>query len=156
MPALNIMPDYPILIKIVENANTGLILAPLPLLPVIWLPLPAPPCGGPGAVATCARGGNPRPCRSPVPTILYSWLQVFPVAPREITLPAPSPDVGDVILPDNIFHPVILLLAGDGDGVHAELPAVVPGPLPVPLGIPTSLKPGEMERLSKLFGMNNS
>ena len=32
----------------------------------------------------------------------------------------------------------------DGDGVHAELPAVVPGALPVPLGVPADLEPGEM------------
>ena len=32
----------------------------------------------------------------------------------------------------------------DGDGVHAELPAVVPGPLPVPLGVPADREPGEV------------
>ena len=47
-------------------------------------------------------------------------------------------------------------VGGDADGVHAELPAVVPGPLPVQLGIPTSFTPREMIGLAKSGLMDNS
>ena len=141
MPALNIVPHYPILVEIIENANTRLILAPLPLLPVVGLPLPGPASIGPGTVAALPWRWDPLAGGSPVPTILYSRLQVRPVTPVKVTFPASSPDVWNVIGPDHASHPLILLLRGDGDGVHAELPAVVPGTLPVPLGVLTSLKP---------------
>ena len=44
----------------------------------------------------------------------------------------------------------------DGDGVHAELPAVVPGALPVPLGVPAHREPGEMVVLVKPGLVDNS
>ena len=43
----------------------------------------------------------------------------------------------------------------DGDGVHAELPAVVPGPLPVPLSVPAHSEPGEMVVLVKPGPVNH-
>ena len=44
----------------------------------------------------------------------------------------------------------------DGDGVHAELPAVVPGALPVPLGVAADSFPGEMVVLVKPCLVDNS
>ena len=74
----------------------------------------------------------------------------------EVTLPATCPGVMEVLLPDEVLDPVLLLFGLDGDGVHAELPAVVPGPLPVPLGVPAHSDPGEMIVLVKPGLVNHS
>ena len=60
----------------------------------------------------------------------------------------------DVIISDDIFHPIILILGLYRDGVHAELAAVVPRALPVPLGVLSLRTPGEVVRLSKSFYVN--
>ena len=99
---------------------------------------------------------NPLARGCPVPTIPDCWLKVLPLTPLEVTLSASGPYVGNVIVPQDVLHPVILSLGGDADGVHAELPAVVPGPLPVQLGIPTSFTPREMIGLAKSGLMDNS
>ena len=62
----------------------------------------------------------------------------------------------EVLLPDEVLDPVLLLFGLDGDGVHAELPAVVPGPLPVPLSVPAHSEPGEMVVLVKPGLVNHS
>ena len=47
----------------------------------------------------------------------------------EVTLPATSPDVMKILLVNQVLHPPGLGWALNRDGVHAELPAVVPGSL---------------------------
>ena len=46
-------------------------------------------------------------------------------------------------------------LGGDGDRVHAELPAVVPGPLPAPLGGAARRLPGEVVGLAESLLVDN-
>ena len=60
----------------------------------------------------------------------------------------------DVIISDDIFHPIILILGLYRDGVHAELAAVVPRALPVPLGVLPRRQPGEVVGLAKPLGVN--
>ena len=50
----------------------------------------------------------------------------------------------DVILPDDPLHPIVLRLGLYGDGVHAELAAVVPRALPVPLRVFANGQPGKV------------
>ena len=57
--------------------------------------------------------------------------------------------------PDQVFHPFGLGGRVDGDGVHAELAAVVPRPLPVPLRVGARLQPGEVVLLTKALGMDH-
>ena len=73
----------------------------------------------------------------------------------EVTLPATCPGVVEVLLPDEVLDPVLLLLGLDGDGVHAELPAVVPGALPVPLAVLAHCQPGEVVLLIESCGVND-
>ena len=54
------------------------------------------------------------------------------------------------------MDPLLLCWRLNGDAVHAELPAVVPGPLPVPLGVPAHSDPGEMVVLVKPGLVNHS
>ena len=144
------------LVNIVKNTNTSLVLAPLLLFSVIWLSFPQPPSMRPITVATSSWGWNSLASRSPVPAILYQWLQVFPVTSLEIALPASCPDVVKFLFPDQVGHPGALLLGVNRYGVHAELPAVVSGPLPVPLLVWPSLLPREMVRFAKSLSMDNS
>ena len=111
---------------------------------------------GPVTVPAFPRSWDSLSCWSPVPALLDQGLQVFPVTPLEIALPSSSPDVVKILFLDEVCHPVTLLLGLDGDGVHAELPAVVPGPLPVPLGAGPSLQPGEVISLPKPLSVNDS
>jgi hypothetical protein len=67
-----------------------------------------------------------------------------------------GPDIVNVHLLEDALDPVVLLLAGDGDAVHAEPPAVVAGPLPVPLGVLAHLQPGEVVGLPKLLLVDQS
>ena len=86
----------------------------------------------------------------------------------EVTFPATSPDIVKILIVDQVLHPpslgltecdclvtkilvrlLLTHLSVDGDGVHAELPAVVPGALPVPLGVAADSDPGEMVVLVK-------
>ena len=61
----------------------------------------------------------------------------------------------EVLLPDEVLDPVLLLFGLDGDGVHAELPAVVPGALPVPLAVLAHCQPGEVVLLIESCGVND-
>ena len=144
------------LVEVVEDGHTGLVPAPLPVLPVVRLTDRQAPRVAPLAVPAPAWRGQPHPCGRPVPAILYGGLQVTSLAPGEVALPAASPDVGDVLASDDIPHPVILRPRADADGVHAELSAVVPRLLPGPLPILTFCQPGEVVGLSKSLSVNNS
>ena len=66
-------------VHIVEDTNTSLVTAPLPLLPVVRLALPQSPRVTPLTVATPSRGGDPLACGGPVPAILYRRLEVFTI-----------------------------------------------------------------------------
>ena len=61
-----------------------------------------------------------------------------------------------ILLPDEIMDPLLLCWRLNGDAVHAELPAVVPGALPVPLAVLAHCQPGEVVGLSKSLSVNNS
>ena len=56
----------------------------------------------------------------------------------KVTFSSSSPDVVKILLVNDAVDPVLLLDTLNADAVHAELPAVVPGPLPVPLGVLTN------------------
>ena len=73
----------------------------------------------------------------------------------EIALSAPCPDVVEVLLLDQALDPVFLRLGLNGDRVHAELPAVVPGALPVPLAVLAHCQPGEVVLLIESCGVND-
>ena len=62
----------------------------------------------------------------------------------EVTFPSSGPDIMKLLRVNQVPHPLGLGRSLNGDGVHAELPAVVPGPLPVPLLVPAHSDPGEM------------
>ena len=62
----------------------------------------------------------------------------------EVALSAPCPDIVEVLLLDEALDPVFLRLGLNGDRIHAELAAVVPGPLPIPLGVLANSKPGKV------------
>ena len=57
----------------------------------------------------------------------------------------------NVHLLEYALDPGVLLPAGDGHAVHAELPAVVSGPLPVPLRVLPHVQPGEVVGLPELL-----
>ena len=58
-------------------------------------------------------------------------------------------------LPDQVLDPFGFSGWVDGDGVHAELAAVVPRPLPVKLGVGARLQPGEVVPLTKPLCMDH-
>ena len=74
----------------------------------------------------------------------------------EVALSAPCPDVVEVLLLDQALNPVFLRLGLNGDRVHAELPAVVPGTLPVPLGVLANCQPGKVIILVESGRMDDS
>ena len=61
----------------------------------------------------------------------------------------------EILLLDEALNPVLLRLGLDGDRVHAELPAVVPGALPVPLAVLAHCQPGEVVLLIESCGVND-
>ena len=79
---------------------------------------------------------------------------------REITLEvafsAPCPDVVEVLLLNQALDPVFLSLCLNGDRVHAELPAVVSGTLPVPLSVFANSQPGKVIVLVKSGSVDDS
>lgn len=147
--ALDIVPLDPIIVNIVEDADAGLLLASLLLFPVVWLRLTSPSRLAPLTVAALPGSRDPLTCGRPVPTVLYGRLEVLTVAAFEVTFPSTSPDIVKILIVNQVLHPPGLGRCLDGDGVHAELPAVVPGALPVPLGVPADREPGEMVVLVK-------
>ncbi len=64
------------------------------------------------------------------------------------------PDVRNVPLLEQSLDPGVLLLAADGDAVHAEAPAVVARPLPVPLGVLPHRQPREVVVLTEFLLMD--
>ena len=66
-------------VHIVQDTDARLVLAPLPLLPVVRLPLLQAPRVAPLAVAALPRGWDPLPGGCPVPTILNNGLEVLAV-----------------------------------------------------------------------------
>ena len=66
-------------VHIVQDTDARLVLAPLSLLPVVWLPLLQAPRVAPLAVAALPRGWDPLPGGSPVPTVLNNRLEVLAV-----------------------------------------------------------------------------
>ena len=69
---------------------------------------------------------------------------IFLVITLEVALSASCPNVVEVLLLDEALDPVFLRLGLNRDRVHAELPAVVPGSLPVPLGVLAYSQPGKV------------
>ena len=143
---LDSLPDWRRLdlVEVVQYRHTGLVPPPLPLLPVVRLAGAEAPRPAPVTVGTGARGRHPLTCGGPVPTILYSGLQVWPLTPSKVTFPPSGPDIGQAIVSQHALHPVILCPGADADGVHAEVPAVVPGLLPGPLPVLPHRQPGEV------------
>jgi len=129
------------LVHVVEDSDAALVITTLLLLPVIWLGSLESSCSRPVAVSALPGCWYPLPRGGPVPALLYNGLEVLPVAAPEVALPAASPGVVEVLLLQQPLHPPVLRLAGDGDGVHAELAAVVASTLPVPLSVTTYLFP---------------
>ena len=84
VPALNVVPDNPVPVEVVEDADAGLVLASLPLLPVVRLSLLQSATPRPVAEPTAPRGRDPLPRGRPVPALLYNRLQVRPVATSKI------------------------------------------------------------------------
>ena len=67
-------------VHVVKDSNARLVLAALPLLPVIRLALLQAPGVAPLAVAAPPRGGDPLPGGRPVPPVLDNRLEVLAVA----------------------------------------------------------------------------
>ena len=63
-------------VHVVQDTDARLVLAPLSLLPVVWLPLLQTPRVAPLTVAALPWGWDPLPGRRPVPTILNDGLEV--------------------------------------------------------------------------------
>ena len=131
-------------VDVVEDADAGLLPAALLLLPVVRLALPQAARVAPLTVAAAPGGGDPLACGGPVPAILYGRLEVLAITSCtemrsldsasniltfEVTLPASSPDVVKVLLLDQVLDPPRLGGGLNGDGIHAELSAVIPGTL---------------------------
>ena len=131
-------------VDVVEDADAGLLPAALLLLPVVRLALPEAARVAPLTVAAAPGGGDPLACGGPVPAILYGRLEVLAITSCtemrsldsarniltfEVTLPASSPDVVEVLLLDQVLDPPRLGGGLNGDGIHAEFSAVIPGTL---------------------------
>lgn len=144
------------LVEVVQYRHTGLVPPSLPLLPVVRLAGGEPPRPAPGAVRTAGRGSHPQPGGCPVPTVLYGRLQVCPLTAGKVALSASGPDIVQIMVSYHSSHPVILRPGADADGVHAEVPAVVPRLLPGPLSVPALRQPGEVVGLAEPFSVNNS
>ena len=66
-------------VDVVQDADARLVLAALPLLPVVGLPLLQAPGVAPLAVSALPRGWDPLTGGRPVPTVLNNWLEVLAV-----------------------------------------------------------------------------
>ena len=108
----------------------------------------------PSTSRSLSRAGDP-PCHTPCKAPAHLIKSDKNIQVPEVALPAPGPDVGHLLLPQHPLDPVILRPGFDADGVHAELPAVVPGPLPVQLGVPARGQPGEVIRFAKSALVHN-
>ena len=125
-------------VDIVENADASLLLTTLPLLSVVGLSLLQSPRVAPLAEGAFPWGGDPLASGGPIPAIDDGWLEILAVTTFEVALPASCPGVVKVLLVNEVVDPVLLSNRVNGNGVHAELAAVVPGALPVPLGVGTN------------------
>ena len=125
-------------VDIVEDTDAGLLLATLPLFPVIGLSLLQTPSVAPLTEGTLPWRWDPLASWSPVPAVDNGRLEILALTALEVALPSSCPDVVKVLLPDEVLDPVLLGHRVDGDGVHAELATVVPGSFPVPFGVGTN------------------
>ena len=144
------------LVEVVEDGHAGLVPAALAVLPVVWLAGAQSSCPAPPTVRTGGGRRHPLPGGRPVPAVLYGRLEIFPLTASKVTFPSSSPDIVQPIVPQHCLHPVILCPGADADGVHAEVPAVVPRLLPGPLPVPAHRQPGEVVGLAEPFSVNNS
>ena len=137
----NVMPFHPVAVDVVEQAHAGLHgpvdveLGVVGLAHVPRLKLGLVAGVGPRLVAPagwCGVGGShldtgPRPEPS-----VHCWgLQILVVATLEVAQPAGAPDVGKVVLDEEVLVQLVLGGRLEGHQVHAVLPADVPPVQPV-------------------------
>ena len=141
MVAGDVVPLHPVAVDVVEQAHASLHgpvdvkLSVVGLADVPSLKLGLVTSVGPRLVAPAwwsrVSGSHLHPGSRPEPSVHCWWLQILPVATLEVAQPAGAPDVGKVVLGEEILDQLVLRGCLEGDEVHAVLPADVTAVQPV-------------------------
>ena len=137
----NVVPLHAVAVDVVEQTHASLHRAVDVKLSVVGLAdVPRLELGlvagvGPRLVAPArwgrVCGGHLHPGSGPEPPVDGGWLQVLTVATLEVAQSAGAPDVGEVVLGEELLDQLVLRGGLEGHEVHAVLPADVPSVQPV-------------------------
>ena len=162
----DIVPLDPVIVDVVKDSHAGLHgpvnveLGVVGLGDVVGDELGLVASEGPGLVAPAGRGGvSGRHLDSgarPEPAIDSRGLEILAVAALEVAEPARGPDVGEVVVLDELLDELVLGGGLEADQVHAVLPADVPAVKPVDLVVREvffiSGEPVVVTAVLKMFG----
>ena len=167
--ASDVVPLDPVVVDVIEDAHARLHAAVDVELRVVRLrhvvghELGLVAGEGPGLVAPAGRRGvggrhlDAGP--GPEPPVHGGRLQILAVAALEVAEPARGPDVGEVVVLDELLDELVLGGGLEADEVHAVLPADVPAVQPVNLVISkvffVSREPVVVTAMLEMFGSWN-